>query len=279
MTRGQERAVLAATLAGALLLVGAQAWSLWVRLSENTMPMAAAASVAGYAATVPEPDLQVVMAFAPFGRAEGATAPETPAPAAVAVDLTLLGITLSATSGASRAIIATADSPAQSYGIGDTLPSGAVLALVAADHVVIAGAGGETALHFPEAPSAGPRPEPQAQTEASGPDLVNLIPAAAPSQQALLTGIRLAMSQDPQAYVAGLGLSPDSGGYRVRPDMDQALRAAGLQPGDLVRSVNGQTPGDPARDLAILDTVAAAGTALLQVNRDGQTLTLTVPLP
>ena len=109
MTRGQERAVLAATLAGALLLVGAQAWSLWVRLSENTMPMAAAASVAGYAATVPEPDLQVVMAFAPFGRAEGATAPETPAPAEVAVDLTLLGITLSATSGASRAIIATAD--------------------------------------------------------------------------------------------------------------------------------------------------------------------------
>ena len=276
MTRGQERTVLAGTMAVALAMVGAQAWSLWARLDQSAMPMAAAAPDAGYAASEAEPDLQAVMDFAPFGPAGTDIAPDAPAPAEVAVDLTLLGITLSATPGASRAIIAPPGSPAQSYGIGDTLPSGAMLALVAADHVVIGTGGGDTVLHFPTAPAL-PPPVPAAAT--AGPDLMNLIPAAAAGQRALLTGIKLAMSQDPLAYVAGLGLTPDQGGYRVRSGMDQALEQAGLRPGDLVTSVNGQSPGDPARDLAILETVAAAGTAMVQLVRDGQTLTLTVPLP
>ena len=86
------------------------------------------------------------------------------------------------------------------------------------------------------------------------------------------------MNHDPEGYIAGLGLTPDAGGYRVLPDADEALRQAGLQPGDLIAMVNGAAPGDPERDLAILDTVAAAGTAVLRVERDGQTLTLTVPL-
>lgn len=277
MTQGQERMILGGTLACALALTGAQAWSLWTNLAGDAMPMAAVALAAGLPAIRAEPDLQAVMGFAPFGRAGTDVAPDTSAPNGVAVDLTLLGITLSATPQTSRAMIATAGGPAQSYGIGESLPSGAVLAALSSDHAMIATGGGEVALRFPDAPVAGSGRQPVSPT--TGPDLVNLIPAAAPAPQALLTGIRLAMSQDPVAYVAGLGLAPDTGGYRVQADMDQALEQAGLRPGDLVSSINGQTPGDPVRDLAILDTVAAAGTAMVQVTRDGQTLTLTVPLP
>jgi general secretion pathway protein C len=275
MTGGQERMVLLGTIALAMVLVGAQAWSLWTRLGENAMPMAASASVASFAATEDAPDLQAVMAFAPFGRTEGGVAPQAPVTTDTPVDLTLLGITLSETPAASRAIIAAAGGTTQSYGLGETLPSGAVLASVGADHVVLRAGDGETTLHFPTDPA----PPPQTKAApATGPDLTNLIPATTPTSQALLTGIKLAMTHDPQGYVAGLGLTPDTGGYRVTPDMDQALGQAGLHVGDLVTSVNGQTPGDPQRDLAILDTVAAAGTAILQVDRDGQTLTLTVPL-
>ena len=274
MTGGQQRAALAGVVGMAMAVVGAQGWSLWVRLGENAMPMAASASVAGYVATAAEADLAGTMAFAPFGRAEGVAA-ATPVATETTVDLTLLGITLAENADASRAIIGTPDGTTDSFGIGQTLASGATLAAVNPDHVVIRMGDTETTLHFPTDPAA--RAQPNAPP-ANGPDLMNLIPASAPTPSALLTGIKVAMNHDPEGYIAGLGLTPDAGGYRVLPDFDEALRQAGLQPGDLIAMVNGAAPGDPERDLAILDTVAAAGTAVLRVERDGQTLTLTVPL-
>ncbi len=277
MTGGQERSVLLGVAALALGLVGVQGWSLWVRLGDSAMPMAASASVAGYVTTVAEADLAPVMAFAPFGLAQGAAVAEAPVPPEATVDLTLLGITLSQTATDSRAIIGLVDGTAESFGIGQTLPSGAVLVAVRADHVVIRSGDAEAVLQFPADPAT--RDPAARATPAGGPDLVNLIPVSAAPSQALLTGIKAAMNQDPAGYVAGLGLTPDTGGYRVTPGLDDGLRQAGLQPGDLVTSVNGNTPGDPARDLAILDGVASAGTAVLRVIRDGQTLTLTVPLP
>ena len=274
MTGGQQRAALAGAVGMAMAVVGAQGWSLWVRLGENAMPMAASASVAGYVATAAEADLAGTMAFAPFGRAKGAAA-ATPVAMEIAVDLTLLGITLAENADASRAIIGTPDGTTDSFGIGQTLPSGATLAAVNPDHVVIRNGDAETILYFPTDPAASAQPNVPLST---GPDLVNLIPVSAPTPSALLTGIKLAMNHDPEGYIAGLGLAPDAGGYRVQADLDDALRQAGLQTGDLIASVNGAAPGDPERDLAILDTVAAAGTAVLRVERDGQTLTLTVPL-
>ena len=290
MTGGRERAVLLGVVALALAAVGVQGWSLWVRLGESAMPMAASASVAGYVATAAETDLAGTMAFAPFGRAEGVAVAEAPAPAEAPVDLTLLGITLSPDAASSRAIIGLADGTAHSFGIGQSLPSGATLAAVQTDHVVIRSGDTEAALRFPTDPA--PADAVAGAAPADGPDLVNLIPTptaapapasatasvSAPASQALLTGIKLAMNHDPAGYVAGLGLTPDAGGYRVGAGLDAGLQQAGLQPGDLVTAVNGMAPGDPARDAAILNTVAAAGTAVLRVIRDGQTLTLTVPL-
>ena len=276
MTGAQERAVLLGVAAIALVAVGLQGWSLWVRLGEAAMPMAASASVAGYVTAAVEADLAGTMAFAPFGRAEGVAVVDAPTQAEATVDLTLLGITLSENAAASRAIIGLADGTAESFGIGQTLPSGAMLVAVRTDHVVIRSGDAEAVLQFPTDPATR---EPVVRTaSASGPDLVNLIPASAAPSRTLLTGIKVAMKHDPAGYVAGLGLTPDTGGYRVGTGLDAGLQQAGLLPGDLVMSVNGKTPGDPARDLAILDTVAAAGTAVLRVTRDGRTLTLTVPL-
>ncbi len=249
--------------------------------------MAAIAAASAEIPTAVQADLAPVMAFAPFGRAEGPALAETMVQDAVPVDLTLLGITLSADARASHAMIAAADGIAHSLGIGQRLPSGAVLVRVAADHVVMQSGDAETRLDFPAdraSPSAPALPAP-----AGGPDLGNLIPAAAiaspppdpglaPASRSLLTGIRLAMRHDPAGYVRGLGLGPDANGYRVQANPDPALLQAGLQADDVVTLVNGIPPGDPARDAAILDAVASAGTALLQVDRDGQNLTLTVPL-
>ena len=280
MTGGQERTVLLSVMALALAALGGQGWSLWVRLGDSAMPMAASASVAGYVATAAETDLAGTRAFAPFGRADGVAVADAPVPAVAPVDLTLLGITLSPDAASSRAIIGLADGTAHSFGIGQSLPSGATLAAVQTDHVVIRSGDTEAALRFPtDTATADPV---ASAAPADGPDLANLIPvvttAPAPASQALLTGIKLAMNQDPAGYVAGLGLTPDAGGYRVGADLDAGLQQAGLQPGDLVTAVNGMAPGDPARDAAILNAVAAVGTAVLRVTRDDRTLTLTVPL-
>ncbi|MGQ0566909.1 MAG: type II secretion system protein N [Gemmobacter sp.] len=282
MTRLQERGLLLCAATLALAAVGAQGWSLWVRLGDSAMPMAASASGTSRAATAAEPDLAATMAFAPFGRAEGAAAPDAPVTADTGLDLTLLGITLSANPAASRAILGSPDGTADSFGIGQTLPSGGTLTGVQADHVVIRHGDTETTLRF-ATDAATLAATPTART-APGPDLMNLIPtsttpaAPSPTTTALLTGIKVALGHDHAGYIAGLGLTPAPQGYLLGTQTDGSLQQAGLRPGDLVTAVNGQTPGDPDRDLAILDAVAAAGTAVLQVTRDGQPLTLTVPL-
>jgi len=67
-------------------------------------------------------------------------------------------------------------------------------------------------------------------------------------------------------------------GYRVKEDPNIGVTLAGLKPGDVITSLNGQTVGDLARDKELYDEVAASGIARLEVFRNGKAILLTFPL-
>jgi general secretion pathway protein C len=72
--------------------------------------------------------------------------------------------------------------------------------------------------------------------------------------------------------------STGQGGYVVGADSSPQLLRAGLRPGDVIRSVNGQALGDPDADRDLFASAAASGRLRVEVVRDGRTLSLTVPL-
>lgn len=120
-------------------------------------------------------------------------------------------------------------------------------------------------------------------------------PAAAPSGDAAgstsgasaLSGepdVELAARLDVEDWVDGLRLEPvlQGGalqGLRVRDNTRlEVLRASGLLPGDVIRSVNGVrlTGAEAAR--AVSQAFETADQARLEIERDGAAATLTIPL-
>lgn len=236
-------------------------------------------------------DLAPVLDFAPFGRAQGMAA------ALTAEDgqsgFVLLGITVAEPQSRSRAIIAGGTVAVANYGIGDEITQGVTVAGVFADHVVISLAGQEQDLHFlrEAADLANEAVALGAQNLTASVALLDNAPLVAPSD-ATNTATRSANSgdtalgryraeaqQDPTGLALRLGLDAGPKGYLVTPDAAEIILQAGLQPGDLLVSVNGTALGDPVRDAALFDKVAAAGRASVSVLRAGTTLLMTFPLP
>lgn len=80
------------------------------------------------------------------------------------------------------------------------------------------------------------------------------------------------------AVARDMGVTATAQGYRVGDDISPALRAAGLQPGDVVARVNNQPVGSDVNPRAILDQAITSGGARVDVVRNGRTLTLSFPL-
>lgn len=86
------------------------------------------------------------------------------------------------------------------------------------------------------------------------------------------------ITRNPQDAMNRVGIELVENGYRVRTDPNIGVTLAGLRPGDVITSLNGQSVGDMEQDRILYDDVAAAGIARLEVVRDGQTMLLTFPL-
>ncbi|MES2665544.1 MAG: type II secretion system protein N [Pseudomonadota bacterium] len=275
--------------AGTLLLLGTAlaamaslalaARPLVQRLTAGPAPLAAPQP-----ALLPQPfraDLGPVLAFAPFG---STTAPKAAADTAVPVEtqtgLTLLGITLARPATASRAIIAGGDTAVGSYAIGAWVSSGIELAGVKESHVVLRVNGRLETLTFPQTASA------EVTSAATGPDLANLIPVTTapappvtlPEADARIATYRAALNRDPYGFLAGLGLDAGPQGYVVQDAAATELVQAGLRPGDVISTLNGQPVGNIDTDMALFDAIVASGRITLTAERAGKTLTMTFPL-
>jgi general secretion pathway protein C len=161
------------------------------------------------------------------------------ADAAAAGGLRLFGVRVGPQSSA---IIARPDGRQVSVVVGEEVAPGVSLHAVAHDHVELSVQGRRTTLAF--APSGG--------AAAYAPPPPPMIAPAAANLGALLS--------------TGTAGAAD-------------LARAGLQPGDTVMSVNGQSVSDPQSVEALGRDLAAGREAVVQYQRDGQVRTATLRIP
>lgn len=233
------------------------------------------------------------------------------------LNLELQGIFLADDDSQSTAIIGEKAKTGELYVIGDRLPGNATLAAVYDDHVLIRRGTRMEKLMFSDTRftmsqnSTGSRSGtgasrintggsnvPQASSprdnlerirdrirnQTGQPATVNTghdADSSAGSQA--LSDYRDRLQQDPAGALQEIGVSPISDGsadgYRVGADAPDVVRRAGIQPGDVILSVNGRPVGVAANDSALMDQVMASSRVRVEVQRGSRRFFLTVPIP
>ncbi|WP_269716786.1 type II secretion system protein N [Caulobacter sp. NIBR2454] len=191
-------------------------------------------------------DLTVLARFDPFFRA-GAPTLSLDAPASPSGGYQLFGVR---TDGAGRgsAILAGSDGIQASYAVGDTLPGGARLTRIAPDHVILADGASRLRIGFPAPTGAGV----VAPTQPPPP------PADAPIASILQPHVR-------DGGIVGFAVPASGAGA--------AFSGAGLQPGDVVLSINGQELTSGGRVAEAGQSLMSGGEAEIRFERGGKTFT------
>lgn len=218
---------------------------------------------------------------------------DTPEPQPVALNLdapetnlrlTLRGIVAMEDSERSRALIETSSGDLNPFAIGSTVISGAVLHAIYADRVLLRRGGRlETLRLEKDAPSStqGRAGYAQNANRASASGAARVLDSGTAAK---LSNIRTELLNDPTKASQYLRVQPARRngamrGYRIYPGRKRELfREAGLRPGDIVTAINGVTLDDPSRSLQLLGDLSSAQLINLQIERGGQSQTVSVNL-
>ena len=224
----------------------------------------------------PAPTLAALTKRNLFGNTNAANQTRSSAPAVpTRLPLTLEAVFVSSAAEESSAIISERGKRGKLYGPGDMLPGNARLYGVEAAQVILERAGAREALAFKSKFQAKANyPAQPAQSAANQ--------AAPPGTPApLLHQLGTELAQDPDKTLERLGVSRNSGGgYRISDVADNPyLTQSGLQPGDVVLSINGRPLGDINVDRMALTNLASSGSVSVELLRNGQTLTITTRIP
>jgi len=227
-------------------------------------PRDAAASMASSPTAMSPADPAVFQRFDAFFRTGGQSS-LAEASAAGSGQMRLYGLR-SDGSGGGSAIIGLADGRQVSVGVGEEVEPGLILRGVGPDYVTLARGASLSRLIFSDvpvgvAPVPPPPPGPQIVTPPPPPPPPAVTPTAA--------------SVDPAQLIAQAGLRPRMRGLRldgftVSASGDAALlRAAGLQAGDVILAINGQSLDSLERIAALRGQLANSSGAELRFERDG----------
>ena len=260
--------VLAAGLTVSVAIAGASAT--WHALG-HFPEVRGSADIQSSRAVATPPDLSPIVALAPFGVSVQAEGPLQ----ATSANLTLKGVILANPARQSTALISESGGDLRAVAIGETLPGGAVLDAVAADHVVLLIGGRRETLSFPESQSSSG----VAAIRAAIPGANGGVAATTQnSPQEAIDTYRQKIADNPQTVLDEFSVSASAEGYRVGPNAAPNVRRAGLMPGDLVVRVNGVAVGDVEKDRSHFETVVASGRARIEVIRNDRLLILSFPL-
>ena len=233
-------------------------------------------------------DLASILTWAPFG---GGSAGVDGLPVS-SLGLILRGVVYAA-GGGSTALISSGPGPVQIFVVGQAPVGNAIIEVIEVDRVILNVGGRREALILPNpagaAPAAAaagavPAAMAPAATTAPTPEAAAALASASPiATAAAAAAARRPASPSqpvvtPSAMISSFGVTSSSQGYVVGADSPPQLLRAGVRPGDVIKSLNGQALGDPSRDQQIFQRAAAGGRARVEVVRDGRSLTLTVPL-
>lgn len=196
------------------------------------------------------------------------------------LNLILRGVLSSDDANEARAIVAEPNGTENFFRVGAELPGGAELKEIHPDRIILMRAGRHETLRLPrEMMDASGTSGELEQGRANG-----FAPVGDPS--ALLGEYRAQMEQNPQALLdlarAVPAPAPGGGisGFRLFPGNKPALFAQlGLQPGDLVKEVNGLMMDNPMRGAELLQSLRESDQLDLRIERDGQEINLSVAIP
>lgn len=174
--------------------------------------------------------------------------------------------------GGGSAIIGLADGRQISVGVGETVEPGLILQSVGADHVVLSRNGALSRLIFAETPvGAAAPPPPPATPQVVAPPTPVVAPAAADA--AVVDPARLMAQASLRPRMRGLGIN----GFTVSAAGDgAALKAAGLQSGDVILAVNGAELNSLDRIADLRRDLANSPSAEIRYERGGQVRTTTI---
>ena len=165
------------------------------------------------------------------------------------------------------AIIGESAQSAKVYAVGAAVRPGTRLQAVYADRVILDRAGQLETLALPRQSAA-----PLAVSQ----------PATPPASSQFADNLRRIAENNPTAFAQVVRPQPVFAngvqrGYRVYPGRNrQQFAQLGLQPGDLVLSINGTPLDDPQRGMEIFNTIGTSDRVNLTIERNGQTQELTL---
>jgi len=221
--------------------------------------------------------------------------------------LELRGVFVADQPEASAAIVAQSGrAEGQVYVVGETLPGNAELVEVTPDHIVLSRAGTRETLTFPQVPTGGnligasqpdlpvesydepayeePTYEEPSFEEPGYEDSSASAGDAAQSPQDFVESYRDRIEADPGGALQDMGLSPVTDGAAQGYRLDDVatsspyLSQTGLQPGDVVLSINGQPVGNIEQDRRQIDNILAQGSARIEVQRGTRRFFVTASL-
>ena len=253
--------------------------------------------------------------FGDASRAQlNSTAPVTESLAETRLNLELIGVFAASDDDPqdSAALISEKRGTAKLFRINERVPGNATLIEVFADRVVIERSGKRELLRFPttksnftpQAESNRVTNDPALSRSAPASDgsrttnrslnVMNLARSEAENQATAGRGAQQSVRQviasyqgrlenDAKGTLAELGIKPIStevaGGYRLgNLASHPALMQTGLQPGDILLSVNNRAIGNVAEDRLEFENVLAQGSARLEIKRGSRNFFITVSL-
>lgn len=221
----------------------------------------------------PEPvpaDLAVFQRFDAFFRT-GDLSSLAEATAAGSSQMRLFGVRAGGAGGGS-AIIGLSDGRQISVGVGETVEPGLILQSIGPDHVILSRGGAVTRLIFGDTPvGAAPPPPPPPGPQTVTPEPATVAPAATNASRV-----------DPARLLAEASLRPRMQGLRVNgftvsaAGDGSALKAAGLQSGDVILAVNGSELDSLERIAGLRSQLSNATSAEIRFERGGAVQTTTI---
>jgi general secretion pathway protein C len=167
------------------------------------------------------------------------------------------------------AFIGESANAARMYGVGTAVRGGTVLHSVYPDRVILDTSGRLEALMLPRLSGANLMMQPARAPQRATPDQFT-------------ESLRQMAESNPDAFSEVIRPQPVFAngvqrGYRVYPGRNrQQFASLGLQPGDLVLTINGTPLDDPQRGMEIFNTMGSNDRVTVTVERNGQTQELSL---
>ncbi|NNH34321.1 PDZ domain-containing protein [Acinetobacter sp. NIPH 2377] len=191
------------------------------------------------------------------------------------INLVLQGVVMGSTSQSSSAVIKVND-VADRYRVGESINTTAYqLAEVYWDRVILRQNNGTT-RELPFKRMENGLDQGIVQPAVTAPNSTYQSNQAVPSQESSALGQAVQkIQEDREQYLKDMGVNAAGGGYEVTSRTPAALRSKlGLQPGDRIVSLNGQTVGQGQSDAQLLEQARREGQVKLEIKRGDQVMTI-----